>query len=295
MRVGKLLTAVAASAIILAGCTQTDTTTPVTPAPPETEDAPDPDEPAEDDVAIAVFFVRSAPDRFYVEPEFQPGGDPNLGPVAAATEALTRLFDASAPASPHAPNDPELFTSVPEGASVNAVTLDGDTTVIDLSGFAGTSGASAQESTLLLQIAHTATYQTGTQNVKLLFDGAELDELWGHFDTSDTFEVSVFDLSPVTIETPEYGAQVDTGEVTFAGEALVFEATVEIVLVNVDSGATAHTGFVNATQGGPERGTWEFTFTFNTPGTYMLTASETDPSDGEGRPVFSATRTVTVN
>lgn len=295
MRVGKLLTVVAASAIILAGCTQNGTTTPVTPDPPDTQDAPDPDEPAEDDALIAVFFVRSAPDRFYVEPEFQPGGDPNLGPVAAATEALTRLFDASEPSSPHAPKDPELFTSVPEGVSVNAVTLDGDTTVIDLAGFAGTSGASAQETTLLLQIGHTATYATGTQNVKLLFDGEERDELWGHVDTSDTFEVSVFDLSPVTIVTPAYGAEVETGEVTFAGEALVFEATVEIVLVNVTSGATAHTGFVTATQGGPERGTWEFTFTFDTPGTYTLTASETDPSDGEGRPVFFASRTITVN
>lgn len=289
---------VVAAALLAVGCTSNgSTTTPVIPDPPETQDAPDLNDPdvTDDDVPIAVFFVRSAPDRFYVEPEYQPGGDPNLGPVTGAIEALTRLFDASDPQSPHAPTDPELFTSVPDDVSVLTVSIDGDVTVIDLTGFAGTSGASAQETTMLLQVAHTAMFVTGTTQVKLLFDGVEQTELWGHVDVRDTFEVSVFDLSPVTIDTPAYGATVATGAVTFAGEALVFEATVEISLVNADTGATAYAGFVNATAGGPERGSWEFTHTFATPGVYTLTAAENDPSDGEGRPVFVATRTITVS
>jgi hypothetical protein len=281
----------------IAGCTQngtTTTTTPPDPAVPATNDAPEPDPDQPEEANVAVFFVRSAPDRFYVEPEYRVG-DPNLGPVAAATEALTLLFDASAPGSALAPADPELFTSVPEGITVNAVSIDNDTVVVDMAGFAGTSGASAQEVTMLLQVAHTATAASGTTSMQVLFDGEVQEELWGHLDVSEVADVSVFDLSPVTIEMPDYGATVPIGEVTFSGEARVFEATVEIVLINAETGATAHSGFVNATIGGPERGSWTFTFTFNQPGTYTLSAGETDPSDGEGREPFFATRTIVVN
>ena len=285
-------------AVLLAACSGTNgATTPTEPAPPATTDAPDPSDPNDPNDSgadIAVFFVRSEPTRFFVEPEYQSGGDPNLGPVAATSEALTRLFAASDPTDPAAPKDPDLFTSVPEGITLNSVTIDGDTITVDVSGFAGTSGASAQEATMLLQLAHTATYAAGVTTVQLLFDGATQDELWGHFDVSDPIEVSVFDLSPVTIVDPAYGDSVPVGDVTFFGEALVFEATVTITLINADTGATAYTGFVNATAGGPERGTWEWTHTFTEPGTYTLQAGETDPSDGEGRPPYIAYRTIVV-
>lgn len=294
----KLPSLLALLVLLVTACTQNATNSTTTPPPnplvPATTDAPapDPDQPAE--AIVAVFFVRSTPDRFYVEPTYHLG-DPNLGSVAAATEALTWLFEASNPARDIAPSDPDLFTSIPQGITLNGVSLDNDTVVVDLAGFAGTSGASAQESTMLLQLAHTATAASGTTQIQLLFDGAVQTVLWGHLDVSQVTEVSVFDLSPVTIETPSYDASVPTGAVSFAGEALVFEATVEIVVVNANTGATAFSGVVNATVGGPDRGTWTFVFTFDTPGTYTVSAGETDPSDGEGREPFVTTRTIVVN
>lgn len=296
MRLKKTFTVLAVTALLAAACSQTDDTTPPEPNGDTTE-APDPDEPDDADVTgdtVAVFFVRSGADRFYVEPEFQPVTVAVDDPIANATEALTRLFDATEDGSDTAPADPELFTSIPEGVSLNAVSIDGDTVTVDVAGLHGTSGASAQETTLLLQIAHTATYAAGGTFVQLLFDGEVEEELYGHVDMTSPIEVSDFDLSPVTIETPSYGAGVPAGEVTFTGEALVFEANVVIEIVNDDTGASAYSGFTTATAGGPERGTWTFSHTFDTSGTYTFSASESDPSDGEGRPPYTATRTIRV-
>jgi len=292
----KTLAVIAVTAMTLGACGQNDVTTPTQPAPATTDAAPpDTTEPDDDGATFAVFFVRSTPTRFYVEPEFKPGSDVDAeNPLAAATEALNLLFAASEPTDPSAPTDPELFTSIPEGVTLNSITLDGNTAVVDVSGLLGTSGASAQETTLLLQITHTATYATGATGIQLLFDGNVEDELYGHVDVSQVIEVSDFDLTPVTIVSPAYGATAPVGDVTFSGEALVFEANVVITLVNQDTGATLYAGSTMATAGGPDRGDWEWTYTFTDPGTYTLTAAESDPSDGEGRPPYGALRTIVI-
>lgn len=282
--------------LLVSACTQNGTTTPADPTVPSTTEAPEPDteEPAEE-ATVAVYFVRSAPDRFFLEPEYQTGGDEDADPIEAATTALNLLFAASDPTNPAAPKDPDLFTNVPEGVTLNSITLDDDTLVIDVAGLFGTEGASAQEATLLAQIAHTATDAAGVPTMMLLFDGEVQETLYGHLDTTQPVTPGVLNLSPVTIATPAYGATVPVGEVTFSGEALVFEATVLLELVNADTGATAYEGFTTATTAGPDRGTWEFTHTFTTPGTYTLHASESDPSDGEGRAPFTALRTIVVS
>lgn len=287
--------------LLVSACSQNGTTTPpADPSDPSTTEAPEPDpdadEPA-DEATVAVYFVRSAPDRFYIEPEYQTAedDDEDADPSEAATTALTRLFAASDPSNAAAPSDPELFTSIPEGVTLNSITIDGDTLVIDIAGLYGSSGASAQETTLLSQIAHTATAAAGLPTIKLLFDGEVQASLYGHVDTTAPITPSVLDLTPITIVTPAYDATVPVGEVTFEGEALVYEATVLLELVNTDTGATAYSGFTTATAAGPQRGTWTFTHEFTAAGTYTLNATETDPSDGEGRQPFTATRTIVVS
>jgi len=282
--------------LLVSACSSNGTTTPPDPTVPSTTDAPDPDteEPTEE-ATVAVYFVRSSPDRFFIEPEYQTGGEEGADPIDAATTALNLLFAASDPSDPAAPKDPELFTSVPEGVTLNSITIDGDTLVIDVAGLFGNSGGSAQEATLLSQIAHTATDAADLPTIMLLFDGEVQESLYGHLDTTQPVTPGVLDLTPVTIVTPAYGATVSVGEVTFSGEALVYEATVLLELVNTDTGATAYSGFTTATTAGPERGTWEFTHTFTEAGTYTLNASESDPSDGEGREPFTAVRTIVVS
>ncbi|MEX2533260.1 MAG: Gmad2 immunoglobulin-like domain-containing protein [Nitriliruptoraceae bacterium] len=282
--------------LLVSACTQNGTTTPPDPSVPSTSEAPEPTTEAPDEEAtVAVYFVRTAPDRFFIEPEYQSGGDEDADPIEAATTALNLLFAASDPTNPAAPKDPDLSTSVPQGVTLNSITLDEDTLIVDVAGLYGNQGGSAQEATLLSQIAHTATDAAGVPTMMLLFDGEVQESLYGHLDTTQPVTPGVLDLTPVTIVTPAYGATVPVGDVTFSGEALVFEATVLLELVNTDTGASAYSGFTTATTAGPERGTWEFTHTFTQPGTYTLNASESDPSDGEGRQPFTAVRTIVVS
>jgi hypothetical protein len=50
-----------------------------------------------------------------------------------------------------------------------------------------------------------------------------------------------------------------------------------------EDGRVIEEGFVTATTGAPERGTWEWTVELSQPGLYTIVAAESDPSDGEGR------------
>jgi hypothetical protein len=127
--------------------------------------------------------------------------------------------------------------------------------------------------------------------ILLLIDGSPVTELWGHLDWSSPIEVDPFMLSPVTITTPLADDEVAVGSVTFRGQATVFEATVLVTLLDGD-GRVLEEGFVTASTGAPERGTWAWTVELTTPGTYMVVAAESDPSGGEGRPPFSTTRTI---
>jgi hypothetical protein len=67
-----------------------------------------------------------------------------------------------------------------------------------------------------------------------------------------------------------------------------------VVAVRSEDGTVIVEGFITATEGGPGRGTWEWTIELATPGVYVIEASESDPSGGEGRPPFTAARTVRV-
>ena len=264
-----------------------------TPAP-DPAPAPAPADPgvpaaAEDPASttvVAVHLVRSAPTDFFIEPvpvRVPAFGDAISARVTAAIDALLALA---------VPADPELFTSVPSGTTLHRVSVDGAVVTIDLSGgIVGSSGSSAQELTFAQQLAHTARVDTTISAIVLLIDGRPITELWGHLDWSGPIEVDPFILSPVTVTTPLADDEVRVGSVTFRGQATVFEANVLVTLLD-GAGDVLEESFVTATTGAPERGTWEWTVELPTAGDYTVVASESDPSGGEGRPPFSATRTV---
>jgi hypothetical protein len=235
---------------------------------------------------VAVFVVRSAPTTFFIEPipvRVEDFGDALSARVTAAVEALLALEDTG---------DQELFTSVPDGTTLHSVSIDAGVVTLDLSGgIVGSSGSSSQEVTFAQQLAHTVRVDTSVEAVRLLVDGRAVDELWGHLDWSEPIPFDPFILSPVTITTPLAGEEVPVGPVTFRGQATVFEATVLVTLLDA-AGAVVEEGFVTATTGAPDRGTWEWTVTLPAAGEYTVVAAESDPSDGEGRPPFATTRTV---
>jgi len=279
------IVAAIALGVLLAGCTGGSGTPDAAPAPaPAPSPAPTP-EPDTSSVVVAVHMVRSGPAAFYVEPvpvRVDDVGDAPTARIAAAIDALLMLTT---------PDDPELFTSVPEGTTLHRVTLEDGVATIDLSGgIVGSSGASSQEVTFAQQLAHTARIDASITGILRLIDGAPVTELWGHLDWSVPIEADPFALSPITVTTPLAGETLSAGEVTFRGQATVFEATVLVTLLD-EGGQVLDEGFVTATSGAPERGTWEWTVTLPGAGLYTIVAEETDPSDGEGRPPFVTTRT----
>jgi hypothetical protein len=283
------LAACAALTLLLTACGGGDAAPTPTPAPAPAP-SPAPDAPTDQNgtpsASVEVFVVRSAPTTFFVEPIPVPVatvGDTLSAQVTVAIEALLALEDTG---------DDELFTSVPEGTTLRGVAVDGGVVSVDLSGaIVGSSGSSAQEVTFAQQLAHTARIDDSIDAVRLLVDGQPIDELWGHLDWSEPIPFDPFILSPVTITAPLAGGTVAVGEVTFRGEATVFEATVLVTLLDAD-GRVVEEGFVTATIGAPERGTWEWTVTLPSAGDYTVVAEESDPSGGEGRPPFATTRTV---
>jgi hypothetical protein len=241
-------------------------------------DPPDADDPAGADTATA-YFVRSDDSGPWVEPVTEDLDEPTVGVARAAMELLVGGD----------PDDPGLSTLAPSGTEVLGVDIDGDIVVVDLSGAVRQGGqGSAAEEAFAQQLAHTAAQFSATERVQLLVDGAEIDELWGHLDWSQPIEPDLFALSPVTFETHTWGQQVGVGDVTVGGQANTFEANVLLRLLGPDGDVVEET-FTTATSGSGERGTWSHTFSLDGAGTWTIEASESDPSDGEGRPPFTAT------
>ena len=308
----RTLTVLLTAGLVLAACGGSDDARPApeTPSTPG-QDGPAPaPEPTDPDLADAVqrlpiFLVRSAPTSFYVEPVLADmtavfeeipslaGRGPEAREVAAldavtrAELALRALIGLSDPATV---GDPELTTSVPAGTTVREVGLEGAILTLDLGGaIIGSSGGSAQETTLAQQLAHTATIDPSIVAVRVTFDGTVRTELWGHLDWSEPIQPDPFFLSPVTIDLPVHGATVAPGTVIITGEATVFEANVLVALLDAD-GRTLSEDFLTATAGGPERGTWRWEVRIDASGVHQVRAGASDPSDGEGPPPYVVQR-----
>jgi spore germination protein GerM len=288
VRSATLAATVLAVTTLLASCTAGSEPAPPDPAPTEQPDPapespepepPTPEEAGEPDplaVVVAVYFGRSTDDWIWVEPVERWVEVPDEDDDTVALAALRSLFA-------HAPDDPDLFSAVPDGVEVLATMRDGATLTVDVDGsMAATSGGSAQEVAFAEQLAHTAAALDGVTAVRLMIAGEPVDELWGHLDWSMPIEPDPFALSPITIERPQLDATVPAGEVVASGQATVFEANFMIRLYDESGTLLAETN-VMASMGAPERGTWSHAFAIDEPGSYVVEVEEDDPSGGEGR------------
>jgi hypothetical protein len=223
--------------------------------------------------------VRSDDSGFWVEPDTAALDEPTVAVARAAFEHMV----AGDPA------DPGLMTLTGDGVEVLGVAIDGSTLTLDLSGdLRDNRQGSGAEEALRQQIAHTGTQFDGVEEVRLLLDGGEISELWGHIDWSEPATADPWALSPITFDTHRWGEEVPVGEVTVGGEANTFEATVQLRLIGPNGDVLEDT-FTTATSGSGERGRWEHTFFLETPVRWTIEAMEPDPSDGEGRPPFTTT------
>jgi hypothetical protein len=138
------------------------------------------------------------------------------------------------------------------------------------------------------------TVQAALQSVdpvRILVDGEPVDELFGAVSTAGPVErADVYATrSLVQIDAPADGDTVG-GLVEVTGEAAVFEATLRW---EVESGGrVVDSGFTNTAEGQVFA---PFAFTLDlAPGEYVVRIMEDDPSGGEGRPVLTDDKTITV-
>lgn len=255
--------------------TAADATLPPTPAdetaPPSEPVGPDP---------VEVFFARDSDRGVFVEPENRTPDESSLG---VARMALTILVTEQ-------PQDPGLINLIPDGTSLLGVDLDGTTLTVDLDLPTFNLG-SGFEAAMYQQIVHTGAQFATVQAVRILDSGRPPES--GHLDLRDPVAPDEFALAPIIISDPAEGDEVASGDVTVSGTANVYEANVELRLVNPSEEVVEET-FTTATCGTGCRGDWEHTFTLDAPGRWTIVAVEPDASDGEGNGPYVTERHVTV-
>jgi hypothetical protein len=87
------------------------------------------------------------------------------------------------------------------------------------------------------------------------------------------------DLAPIWVTSPTRGQELASRSVTVKGEACVFEATVSWQLLD-DGGDVVDSGFVTASVGAPDRGTYEIRLGTLSPGSYAVRVFELSAEDG---------------
>jgi hypothetical protein len=190
--------------------------------------------------------------------------------------------------------DPDYRSHWPAGSALRGpVRREGGAIVVDLTGVgSGPSDPHLAELTVQQLVYTVQGAMQSTDPVRILVDGSTESALWGSVDTSapigrgDPYAVR----SLVQIDSPADDTQVGR-EVEVSGEAAVWEATVRWAVLR--DGAVVREG-VASTAEGQRFAPFAFTVTLE-PGQYTVRISEDDPSDGEGRPVLSDDKRVTVS
>lgn len=252
-----------------------ETATPTSPptSPPASETTP----PAQS-LTVPVYYVADSGDGLRLVREFHTV-ETSLPPIAAAVHELLTTT----------PADPDYTNLWAPGVEVTAAEVGSGVIGVDLTGAASLDAATGDDPDLALQqLVYTATAaaassdQDGSLPVRVTVDGVAAGEPVGRADPLEVRQL-------VQLNDPAEGA-VLSGPVTVTGEAAVNEANVLWELRRdgevVDSGNTTAEECCRFTP---------FAFELDLePGAYELVVSESDVSDGEGRPVATDSRTFTV-
>lgn len=262
-----------------------------TEAPQPTSPAPEVTSPpaAMDNANVPVYYVAEQADgSLRLVREFRDVPAPD-GPVVAAVKTML-----TEPA-----RDPDYRSLWDASTEVESVEIHDGVIEVDLTGFTDYAGAGDEEAQLATQqLVYTVTAalasigEDGGLPVRLLVNGVPAAQVWGSLDLSGPVDrVAQIDVRQlVQINNPAEGATVGR-TVTVDGEAAVFEANVLWQILGED-GEEVQSSYTTTTSAGT------FTpFTFSVelePGAYTVIVSESDPSNGEGRPPMSDTRNFTV-
>lgn len=218
---------------------------------------------------------------------------------AIARAALEELVHGKA-------QDPDHSTPFPRESTINSVVIKDKVATVDWSAEVLTASAGAETESLGIQsVVYTLTEFSSISTVRFTVEGKDrgaasngrtIEDFWGHvglsgqpWDRDEALEV----LAPITLFTPQNGT-TSTGILKLTGEATTFEANVGIQLRDASGRMKVQTS-TTASIGGPGRGTFSKTITFDppaTPQTWTLYVIEDSAKDGSV--VFQETRSIWV-
>ena len=273
--------ALAVLAVLLGGCSGAPAPSGDASGPARTAQSGPPSSPASEPVALPVYYLAATPAGIRLQREFHRVPSTDL-----ASDAVRERL--AAPAG----TDPDYHSHWPAGTQLRSpVRTENETIVVDLS-LPQDAQVGAEFAQLTVQQL-VFTVQAASQSsgpVRILVDGAPVDQLWGVATAEPVVRGDEYALrSLVQIDGPAHGAVVGP-DVEVMGEAAVFEATVGWQVLR--SGVVLKSGFTSTTEG---QRFAPFAFTVPlTPGEYVIRVLEDDPSDGEGRPVLTDDKAVTV-
>jgi hypothetical protein len=113
-------------------------------------------------------------DRIKLYREFHRGPAGDGSPQARTAKAVGEMLDRASA------YDPDYRTGWPSSARVRQVRVEGDTVTVDLGGAERNNVGAEVANQAVQQLIWTATAASGKAGVRLLLDGAEVSELWGH-------------------------------------------------------------------------------------------------------------------
>lgn len=276
-RITRILLA-GAAALLLVGCGDDgggEGTTPSTsPSPTASSSSPS-------TTVSGVYFMVDTRTGFRLARELRDlAGD---DPAVAAVETMIAGAD-----------DPDYATAWNPETQVLGVTQDGSAIEVDLSADARTANIGSEGAALMIQqLVYTVTEAVDEEaTVQLLIEGEPAGELWGVVSWDEPVaRADPLDVrSLVQIDAPREGVTT-TSPLRIEGEAAVFEATLAWRILGAD-GTEVNSG-ITMTAEGQTFAPFMFPVELE-PGTYTVEISEDDASGGEGGPVMTDTRTVTI-
>lgn len=191
----------------------------------------------------------------------------------AITAALRQLVS-------QGPVDSDYVSLWPSDTTINSVTVNGDTALIDLTFSKLNVGAEA-ESLAVAQLVWTATAaDTSIKKISLTVDGKKVESLAGHVDATKPFtrDLTYKVLAPIWITSPIENQSVAAQGFTLSGMASTFEANV--VWKVIRDGVVIKQGSTTALEAAPAWKPWSVAIPGLVPGTYQFLAMEYSAKDG---------------
>lgn len=250
-----------------------------------TTGAPTPSPPRSGALAVLpVYYAAPVGDdarraRLYREWLTFPGVTRDAGDTARAGAAVELAMTAVPPGT-------DGYLRTWEGVDLVDVAVTDARITITLSGPGGTGLPEDTGRVSVQQLVWTAQAAVGRGTIpvhfvladgsRAMFGSQPVDRAYDRPRSRDLYHE---DLAPIWVTSPTRGQVLPSGPVTVTGEACVFEATVSWQLRR--GGDVVDEGFVTASVGAPDRGTYEIDLGTLAPGAYAVRVFERSAEDGQ--------------